>query len=51
VPHYQTGAQLLGEGFGDDEDEMLAAAILASMETMKLENEANKNEDEPINEQ
>jgi hypothetical protein len=36
--------QHLGEGFGDDEDDMLAAAIAASMETMKLDEESRKPE-------
>ena len=35
---------LLGEGFGDDEDDMLAAAIAASMEQMKIDEDSRKEE-------
>lgn len=42
MPHFQTGAQLLGEGFGDDDDEMLAAAIAASLEQMTIEEQNRK---------
>ena len=45
VPQYQTGAQLLGEGFGDDDDDMLAAAIAASMEQMKIDEEGRDRND------
>ena len=44
VPEYRNSAVLLGEGFGDDEDDMLAAAIAASMEQMKIDEDSRKEE-------
>ena len=49
VPQYQTGAQLLGDAFGDDDDDMLAAAIAASMEQMQIDQNKGANDGEDVN--